>query len=240
MTLLVRVVARLLHWCEMLLTANKNFYYHVALLGGCLLLVAFTPINTGLNPSHVIAMGIPLALVLIIPYLVSKYVTKDQAITFHFLNGRNWYRSEIAYIFITALAAYLVLPFYFATTGAYHNWTVLPGAGHFISLFLGTQALGLWDELFFVNTVLTLLRRYLRFVWANLIQAVFWTAFLYQLGFRGWAPLLVYPFALLQGYIFMRTRSLLYIITIHLTLDAVLFLVLVHAYYPAWLPIFLT
>ena len=231
--------ARLLHLCKML-TLDRKFLYHAALLVGCLLLVALTPINTGLSPTHVIAMGIPLALVLIIPYLVSRYVIKDNAITFHLLNGRNWYRGEVAYIFVTAFAAYLILPFYFRTTGAYHNWTVLPGTGQLLSLFLGTQALGLWDELFFVNTVLTLLRRHLRFIWANLIQAVFWTAFLYQLGFRGWAPVLVYPFALLQGYIFMRTRSLLYIITIHLTLDAVLFLVLVHAYYPSWLPIFLT
>jgi len=161
-------------------------------------------------------------------------------LSFHFLNGRKWYKTEILYIFVTATAAYLLLPFYFANTGAYHNWTVLPGTLNLSRLFLGTQALGLWDELFFVNTVLTLLRQHMRFIWANLIQAVFWTAFLFQLGFRGWAPLLIYPFALLQGYIFKRTGSLLYIITIHLTLDAVLFLVLVHAYYPATLPIFVT
>ena len=189
---------------------------------------------------HVLAMGIPLSLVIIGPYLLSRYVFKDHVITFHFLNGRAWYKTEILYILATALVGYLLLPFYFANTGAYHNWTVLPGAFNLLRLFIGTQALGLWDELFFVNTVLTLLRRHMPFTWANLIQAVFWTAFLFQLGFRGWAPLFIYPLALLQGYIFMRTKSLLYIITIHLTLDAVLFLVLAHAYYPSWLPIFIT
>jgi membrane protease YdiL (CAAX protease family) len=175
-----------------------------------------------------------------VPYILSRYIYKDNVISFHFLNGRRWYRAEIMYIFVTAAVAYLLLPFYFANTGAYHNWTVLPGTVNLIRLFLGTQLLGLWDELFFVNTALTLLRQHIQFWWANLIQAAFWTAFLYQLGFRSWAPLLIYPFALLQGYIFRRTGSLLYIITIHLTLDLVLFLVLVHAYYPSWLPIFIT
>jgi membrane protease YdiL (CAAX protease family) len=171
--------------------------------------------------------------------VISRYLYHDHVISFPFRHGRRWYRTEIGYIFFTAAVAYFVLPFYFSNTGAYHNWPVTPGAGHLIVLFLGTQALGLWDELFFVNTVLTLLRRHLPFVWANLIQAAFWTVFLFELGFRGWAPVLIYPFALLQGYIFKRTGSLLYIITIHLTLDLVLYLALLHAAYPAWLNVFL-
>ncbi len=219
---------------------RRALAHHMVLLVGSLALVAVTPINTSLSTGHVVAMGIPLAIAVLAPYWLSRYVFKDHAITFHFLNGRRWYRAEIVYIFATVAVGYLLLPFYFANTGAYHNWTVLPGTVNLLRLFLGTQALGLWDELFFVNTVLTLLRRHVPFIWANLIQAVFWTAFLFQLGFRGWAPLFIYPFALLQGYIFKRTGSLLYIITIHLTLDAMLFLVLVHTYYPTWFPIFIT
>jgi membrane protease YdiL (CAAX protease family) len=219
---------------------QKALLYHVAILGGSLLLVAITPINTSLEWSHVATMGLLLAAVIVMPYALSRYVLKDGVITFHFLNGRHWYKAEIAYILATVTIAYLILPFYFANTGAYHNWTVLPGTLNLLRLFIGTQALGLWDELFFINTVLTLLRQHMRFLWANLTQALFWTAFLFTLGFRGWAPPLLYLFALLQGYIFKRTGSLLYIITIHLSLDAVLFLVLVHAYYPASLPIFIT
>ena len=41
--------------------------------------------------------------------------------------------------------------------------------------------------------------------------------------------------ALLQGFIFMKTRSLAYVVTVHLLFDAVVFLVLVHAHNPCML-----
>jgi hypothetical protein len=47
------------------------------------------------------------------------------------------------------------------------------------------------------------------------------------------------PFALLQGFIFARTKSLTYVVCVHLLFDLVVFLVLVHAHNPGWLPIFL-
>jgi membrane protease YdiL (CAAX protease family) len=117
---------------------------------------------------------------------------------------------------------------------------VLPGVANLLKLFIGTNVLGIWDELFFVITVLAILRRYLPFIWANGAQAILWTSFLYELGFRGWGPVAIFPFALLQGYIFKRTDSLLYILTIHLTIDLVLYLALVHAYHPGWVPLFVT
>ncbi|MGO1855187.1 MAG: CPBP family intramembrane glutamate endopeptidase, partial [Microbacteriaceae bacterium] len=54
-----------------------------------------------------------------------------------------------------------------------------------------------------------------------------------------WGPVLTIPFALLQGYIFLRTHSLAYVVTVHLLFDAVVFAVLVHAHNPGLLPIFL-
>jgi membrane protease YdiL (CAAX protease family) len=65
-------------------------------------------------------------------------------------------------------------------------------------------------------------------------------SFLWELGYRGWGPLLTIPFALLQGYIFQRTRSLPYVVTVHLTFDMIIFAILVHAYDPALFDVFLT
>src|SRR5262245_31888592 len=93
-------------------TSRPRLAYHLAVLAGSLILVALTPINTSLSLSHVLAMGIPLALVIAGPYLLSRYVFKDHVITFHFLNGRRWYNTEIVYILVTASIAYLILPFY--------------------------------------------------------------------------------------------------------------------------------
>ncbi|MEK7153879.1 MAG: CPBP family glutamic-type intramembrane protease, partial [Patescibacteria group bacterium] len=122
----------------------------------------------------------------------------------------------------------------------YLNWSVELDPSHIIRLFLGTNALGIWDEVFFVGVCLALLRQHMPFIWANCIQATLWTAFLYELGFRGWGPFAVFFFALSQGYIFKRSKSFLYIITVHLTIDFILFLVLIHLHHPEHLRIFVT
>jgi hypothetical protein len=46
---------------------------------------------------------------------------------------------------------------------------------------------------------------------------------------------LTIPFALLQAVIFLKTRSLAYVVTVHLLFDAVVFAVLVHAHNPGML-----
>jgi membrane protease YdiL (CAAX protease family) len=213
---------------------------HFLLSQAALVLVMLTPVNTNLDPPHILAMSLMLPLAVALPALVSRRLFHDDVIQFPFRRGRRWYRTEVAYVAGTLLVAYLLLPVYFATTGAYHNWTVQLTPGLLLRLFYGTQLLGLWDELFFVNTILSLWRRHLPFWWANVAQATLFTTFLYQLGFRGWAPLLLFVFALSQGYIYKRTASLIYIITIHQTLDLVLYLALINAYYPAAMPIFPT
>jgi hypothetical protein len=73
---------------------------------------------------------------------------------------------------------------------------------------------------------------------ANVIQGVLFTSFLWELGFHARGPLLIYPFALVQGWIFKLTRSLTYIVCVHLLFDFVLFLVLVHAHNRGWLSFF--
>jgi membrane protease YdiL (CAAX protease family) len=97
---------------------------------------------------------------------------------------------------------------------------------------VGVGAVGIWDELFFICTVFALLRRHFRFWQANALQAIVFVSFLWELGYQAWGPLLTIPFALLQGFIFMKTRSLAYVVTVHLLFDAVVFLVLVHAHNP--------
>lgn len=208
-------------------------YISAAILG-------LTPITTDISWGHVLLMGSTLALAVAIPYLISRYVYKDYLVRFHFHHGRNWFGGEVLYILITGSIAYILLPFYLRDTGAYLNWSVEPDAWYVTRFFIGTNGLGIWDELFFVSTVLGILRRYFPFILANLAQAVLFTSFLYELGFTGWGPFMLYPFALIQGFVFRKTASLFYIITIHLTYDLVLFLALLNAHHPDWVPIFLT
>jgi hypothetical protein len=223
-----------------LLVGLKQGAKDLLLLYLCIGLLGLTPISTDISFTHIFLMGIILGSIVLLPYLISRFVYKDYAVRFPFHHGRGWYISEILYIVVTASVAYLLLPFMLRSTGSYHNWTVEPGIRNLVVLFLGTQALGLWDELFFICTTLGILRRTFPFYQANVFQAIMMTSFLYELGFRGWAFGFVFLFSLLQGYVFKKTESLLYVIAIHLTLDLVLYLVLLHLNHPTWLPIFLT
>jgi hypothetical protein len=217
-----------------------HFAKDILLIYVSMAILGLTPISTNISLTHIVFMGAALGVVVSFPYLTSRFIYKDYLVRFKFHHGRGWYKTEILHILFTALIAYLLLPIMFRSTGSYHNWTVSPGMRNLITLFIGTQALGLWDELFFISTTLGILRRYFSFRLANISQAIMMTAFLYELGFRGWSFLVIFLFSVLQGYVFKKTESLFYVITIHLTLDLVLYLVLISLHHPAWMPIFFT
>ncbi|MBI5404722.1 MAG: CPBP family intramembrane metalloprotease [Candidatus Kerfeldbacteria bacterium] len=224
----------------LLLAASRDFAKNVLLIYVSTALLGLTPITTNISWSHMLFMGTMLALAIVIPYLVSRFVYRNHLVHFRFHHGRRWFQSEIYWILGTGLVAYVLIPYYLMNSAAYLNWAVEPGASNVLRLFVGTNSLGIWDELFFVSTVLIVLRRFFPFIIANLAQAVLFTSFLYELGFTGWGPLMIYPFALIQGFVFRKTQSLFYIITIHLTYDLVLFLALLNAHHPTWVPIFVT
>lgn len=223
-----------LTWCR------TSFAKHMILIHVSLAILGLAPIDTDIQTVPALVMAGVLTAALLFPFLASKYIYKDNLIKFPFRAGRPWHKKEFAYIALTAVLAYLILPFYLVSTGAYLNWPDAQTAGDVIRLFIGTNALGIWDELFFICVVLSILRRYFPFWQANLAQAVLFTSFLHELGFISWAFIPIYIFALLQGYIFSKTESLFYVIAIHLTLDFVLFLALLNAHTPAWVPIFIT
>ncbi len=223
-----------------LVLCDRKYRRDSLLLHISILILGLTPIDTEISYNHMAFMGLMLLLALIVPYFISRYLYKDHHIRFPFHHGRNWYKSEVLYIAATAIISYLLLPFYLSSTDAYLNWPPDTDTASLIRLFVGTNALGIWDELFFITTVLGLLRHHFKFFWANIFQAVMFTSFLFELGFTGWGPLMIFPFALLQGYIFKKTESLLYVITIHLTLDLILYMALVNAHNPAMFSIFIT
>lgn len=223
----------------LLLWTKGDFRRHISLVYVSLGLLGLVPITTDTSNENFLRMGSVLGLALILPYLVTRYLYKDNAVTFRWHHGRRWLRPEVYYILITALGSYLLLPFYLKNSGAYLNWAVENNTESIARLFVGTNLLGIWDELFFVSTVLGLLRKHLSFKYANIVQATLFTSFLYELGFTGWGPVAIFPFALSQGLIFKKTDSLLYVITIHLTLDLVLFLALLNAHHPELANVFI-
>jgi len=137
-------------------------------------------------------------------------------------------------------AVVLSLPFYFIGSGAYLNWPEITGGQEIARLFVGVNAVGIWDELFFVCVVFALYREHFGLWTANLLQAAVFVSFLWELGYREWGPLLTVPFALVQGWIFSWSKSLTYVVAVHLLFDVVVFAVLVHAHHPELFDVFVT
>ncbi|MFU8946291.1 type II CAAX prenyl endopeptidase Rce1 family protein [Mycetocola zhadangensis] len=204
-----------------------------------LVAISLVPINTDIEWGHMLLMGTALVAAVLVPYLVSRFIYRDHAIRFPVWTGNRWTRFEFGYLIAVVILGWFLLPVYMIPTGVYQNWPAASDPGSIARLFLGTNALGIWDELFFICTTFTLLRRHFPDWQANLLQAVLFTSFLWELGFHSWGPFLIYPFAVLQGFIFRQTKSLSYIVSVHLLFDFILFLVLLHAHNRDWLAIFL-
>lgn len=204
-----------------------------------MLIVSVIPLAAELDNLAMLRFTLALGGAVAVPYVVSRLVFRDRAISFPWRAHRRWGRLQWGWLVAVLVLGWLILPFYFITSGVYQNWPVVDSPDLIARLFVGVGAVGIWDELFFICTVFALLRRHFPDALANVLQMIVFVSFLWELGYREWGPLLTIPFALLQGFIFMRTHSLAYVVTVHLLFDAVVFAVLVHAHNPGLLPIFL-
>ena len=204
-----------------------------------MLIVSVIPLAAELDNAAMLRFTLALGGAVVVPYVISRYVYRDRAISFPWRTGQRWGRLQWGWLAAVLVLGWLILPFYFITSGVYQNWPVVDTPELIVRLFVGVGAVGIWDELFFICTVFALLRRHFPNAVANVLQSVVFVSFLWELGYREWGPVLTIPFALLQGFIFLRTHSLAYVVTVHLLFDAVVFAVLVHAHNPGALPIFL-
>ncbi|NYD65812.1 CPBP family glutamic-type intramembrane protease [Agromyces atrinae] len=201
-------------------------------------IVSTISVEADISYGNMALMGTVLALAVAVPYVISRYVYRDHAIRFPWRTGKRWTRVQWTYLIGVTFVGWLVLPFYFITSGVYRNWPTVTEFDEFARLFVGVNAVGTWDELFFICTIFALLRRHFPVWQANLLQTIVFVSFLWELGYQSWGPLLTIPFALIQGYTFTLTKSLTYVLTVHLLFDLVVFLVIVYAH-NGWPPIFL-
>ncbi len=213
---------------------------HLALIALGQVIISTISLKADLSNAGIARFAVVLSLAVIVPYAISRWVFGERIIRFPMRGGWPWTRAQWGYIGVVVVAGYLILPYYFIGSGVYRNWPEVTGAGEISRLFVGVNAVGIWDELFFVATVFALLQRHFPVWLANLLQAAVFVSFLWELGYREWGPVLTVPFALIQGWIFSWAKSLPYVITVHLLFDAVVFGVLVHAHHPELLDIFVT
>lgn len=228
------VTGLLLSWSVSRLLARDLLLIALPIVG-----IAQISVEANLDWANIVLLGTVLTSAVAIPYVLSRWVFKDHAVQFPGRPGEPWTRLEWSWLGLVLILGWLILPVYFIGSGSYLNWPAVDDPSEIIRLFFGVGFVGIWDELFFICTVFALLRRHFPFWIANVLQAFVFVSFLWELGYRSWGPLLTIPFALIQAWIFEKSKSVYYVITVHLLFDVVVFLVLIYAHHPEWAPVFL-
>ncbi len=205
----------------------------MGVLLGCVVVLALADINTGLSNRNFLQLGLPFAAVVLGPALILR--KSDPTVISFALWPRRFRWVDILYLVISVPLAYFLLKFYWWVNPSMPSHWALPAretAEQTTRLIVGINAVGIWDELFFVNTSFAILRSLFGFKTANAVQAVLYTCVLYDMAFTGIGPLIVYLFAWTQGSMFEESENLLYVLLVHLIVDAFLVAAILGAYYP--------
>lgn len=214
-------------------TGDVAFWRRMGALLACTLLLGLAPIDTDTSTSHFLYLGAFFAAAVFGPSLLLAR-TDPGVVRYQLLPKRLWLR-DVLYVLISIPAAWAGLRLYFhLSPEVARNWVLppTPEAEPLWRLFVGINAVGIWDELFFVNIVFAILRSLFPFGVANFAQAVIYTAVLYDMAFTGVGPLFVYVFALTQGALFERAENLITVLLVHIIVDYFLFQEIVASYYP--------
>src|SRR5699024_5770176 len=201
-------------------------------------IVSTISVEANIEWPNFFLMGAVLTAAVVVPYIVHRTALRDDAIRYPRRRGKPWSALEWGWLVFVLAAGWLILPRYFIHSGTYRNWPAVESPSEIGRLFVGVNAVGIWDELFFICMIFTLLARHFPFWTANVLTSIIFVSFLWEIGHRSWGPLLTIPFALVQAVIFTKSRSLPYTITVHLLFDFVVFCSIVHAHHPEWLPFF--
>jgi membrane protease YdiL (CAAX protease family) len=219
---------------------DRLLFRHLALIGLGLAIISSMNVKADLSNEGMARFAITLSAAVVVPYLISRFVFRERIVRFPVRRGQPWIRTEWAYLVGVLVLGYLVLPVYFIRFDVYQNWPEVPTLDLILRLLVGVNYVGLWDELFFICLVFAFFRQHFPTWQANLLQAVIFTSFLWEIGYTSWGPLMTFPFAFLQGYVFQKTKSLPFVVTIHLSFDMIIWAILVNAHNPGILDVFIT
>ena len=212
----------------------------MGVLLGCVVILGLCDINPSIEYDNFFRVGIPFSLVILLPSIILR--SGDEGVIRYRFLPRVWRKQDLIYTIISIPLAWIVLKGYawgnltLLGDELFRHWTLPPEPDPeaIKRLFLGINLVGIWDELFFVNTAFALLRSLFNFRVANAMQAVLYTAVLYDMAFTGLGIFIVFLFAWTQGSMFEKSESLLWVLIVHLIVDYFLVAFIVQTYYPTF------
>jgi hypothetical protein len=216
-------------------SGNSTVQRRLGVLLGCIAGLAVAPIHTETSNQHFLVLGSFFLAAVAVPALILGR-TDPGVIRYRLWPGRLRWR-DLVPVALSVPLAWAGLRLYFLLSPEITtNWYLPPepDTESLLRLFVGINGVGIWDELFFVNTSFAIIRSLFPFPIANLAQAVIYTAVLNEMAFTGVGPVFVYSFALIQATMFEKTENLLYVVVVHLVVDYFLFQEIVTHYYPGF------
>jgi membrane protease YdiL (CAAX protease family) len=228
------LVSAVLTWRQ----RDRRVRRNLGTLLGCVAVLAFAPIHTGLDTPHIATLALCFATVIFGPAILLRRIAPRE------LRWRFWpvrfSERDLAYTIVSIPLAWSVLNVYFfhLNPGIASHWTLPaePDAQVVSRLVAFINCVGIWDELFFINIVYSLLRGVFPARIANPAQAVVYTSVLYDMAFTGHGVWIVYLFALTQGFMYEKSRVLLYVVLVHIIVDVFLVLAILQWHYPGHSP----
>ncbi len=213
---------------------DGSFRRRMAVLFLCVAVLAAAPIHTNTDTRHFVTLGAFFLAVVAGPTLALR--KSDPGVITWNLFPTRFRRRDLVYVLISIPLSWLAFRVYFFTVNpevpAHWVLPAVPDREAIWRLIAGINGVGIWDELFFINTVYGLLRSLFSQRVANAAQAVVYASVLNTMAFTGIGPLLVYALALTQGSMYEGSRSLLYVILVHLIIDLFLVRAILQFYYP--------
>lgn len=219
-------------------SGNHALRHRMGVLLAAVLVLAVVPIGTNLGNFNFLRVSAGFLAVVVGPWAWLR--RHDPGVIEYRVFPRRWSGVEIFYVLLSLPLAWIIVHWYFfvLTPEMPLQWPVGRDSprSDIWRLFIGINGVGIWDELFFVNTVYAVLRSLFPARWANLAQAVVYTSVLNDMAFIGAGPVIVYCFALTQGIMYERSRALIYVLVVHLIVDAFLVKAILHYHQPASIP----
>jgi len=213
---------------------ERPFRRRMSVLLGCVMVLAWAPIHTATDNLHFLVLGSCFLAVVLVPTLLLKR-SDPGVIAWRILPQRLRIR-DLVYVVISIPLSWLIFKVYFfhLSPEVPGHWPLpQPASREAVTrLAIGINLVGIWDELFFVNTAYGLLRSLYHKRLANLGAAVIYTSVLYKMAFTGWGPLFVGALAITQGAMYEGSRALIWVILVHLIIDLFLLAAILDYHYP--------